>query len=754
MMRADTDTDTPAIDPEQSSPAFTGGVDGCDGHHITGWAASAVPGAPRLVVELLIDGEPCGQIGADLFRSDLAAMHIGDGHHAFALPLPASAFDGQAHQYAVREAESGVLLSGSPLTLTLARALANELPSEDIETGLPIIEADDVIADTAVSSSAISRPAPRRKAILTGRVDSCDGLGAHGWAAFADGRKAPAEVEWLLDGGIVRQISARLLRGDLAASGIGDGRHGFRITLPDSAYDGAMHALEVRSVIDGEPLAGSPLLFRMNPCHLWQRTDDLDEATRRRLADQALVYLEDLPADELQAGLLPQIRQLLTWLQTLPPGRLLKRAEAQRQRVAGSRYRAVICDAGRPDELRVQLTDHWGGDNALGIDLHEGDVLVASQAPLALAREPGHLLTLSFDLPTPLLDGRVHSFTLRLQPDGHALGPLHQLLNAASDPIQSSAARDPIWADTPGAKLARAGSSATPTPLTPVQTAKLRLDDADFDDDKPEAAQARRIDLILELAAAHLHAGDWPGALAQADQALALDPLHLDALCTGVRCLMAAGDDAGAAVRLAAALQACPDAPALHALGDALQGRSRTHRVRTLAFYLPQFHPTPDNNAWWGEGFTEWHNVGGATPLFSGHLQPRRPTTLGYYDLRLPEAVNAQFDLARRYGIDGFCYYYYWFEGRRILERPLDDLVAGRTGPFPFCICWANEDWTRAWDGATGEVLAAQNHAPDSDFAFIQDLAPLLHHPDYIRVDGKPMVLVYRADKLATPLPR
>ena len=189
----------------------------------------------------------------------------------------------------------------------------------------------------------------------------------------------------------------------------------------------------------------------------------------------------------------------------------------------------------------------------------------------------------------------------------------------------------------------------------------------------------------------------------------------------------------------------------LYGLADEVHGRRRAHAVRTIAFYLPQFHPTPENDQWWGNGFTEWSNVGGGTPLFDGHLQPRRPTALGYYDLRLQEAANAQFELARRYGIDGFCYYYYWFEGRRVLNRPLDDLATGKTGPFPFSICWANEDWTRSWDGSTGEVLLGQNHKPEWDFAFIEDIAPMLRNPDYIRIEGKPILLIYRADKLATP---
>ncbi len=169
---------------------------------------------------------------------------------------------------------------------------------------------------------------------------------------------------------------------------------------------------------------------------------------------------------------------------------------------------------------------------------------------------------------------------------------------------------------------------------------------------------------------------------------------------------------------------------------------------RFLAFYLPQFHPVPENDAWWGKGFTEWTNVAKAQPMSKGHYQPHLPADLGFYDLRLEETRIAQAELAKAHGIHGFCYYHYWFNGKMLLERPFNEVLDSRKPDFPFCLCWANENWTRTWDGLSTNTLIGQDYKNYQVEEHFEWLANAFSDPRYIKINEKPLFLIYRADQI------
>ncbi|MDP2580119.1 glycoside hydrolase family 99-like domain-containing protein [Shimia thalassica] len=172
----------------------------------------------------------------------------------------------------------------------------------------------------------------------------------------------------------------------------------------------------------------------------------------------------------------------------------------------------------------------------------------------------------------------------------------------------------------------------------------------------------------------------------------------------------------------------------------------------TSAFYLPQFHPIAENDAWWGKGFTEWRGTITAHSMFPGHTQPLLPSDLGYYDLRVTEVLGQQAELARDAGIDAFCVYHYWFDGRRVLEEPLDRLLARPDVDFPFYLCWANESWRRNWDGLSGTVLLEQTYAKGFEEQLVNDSLPYMQDARYQRPDGvRPRFVIYRPEDMPDP---
>ena len=184
---------------------------------------------------------------------------------------------------------------------------------------------------------------------------------------------------------------------------------------------------------------------------------------------------------------------------------------------------------------------------------------------------------------------------------------------------------------------------------------------------------------------------------------------------------------------------ALPDAPP----GDAA--------VRYIAYYLPQFHAIPQNDEWWGKGFTEWTNVAGGIPRYVGQYQPRTPADLGFYDLSDVGVLRRQAALARRAGVYGFCIHNYWFSGHRLLETPLDLLLANPNIDLPFCLNWANESWSRRWDGSETDILMEQRYAPGDAVAYAESILPALADPRYITVGGRPLLMIYRPGVIPEP---
>jgi lipopolysaccharide biosynthesis protein len=172
--------------------------------------------------------------------------------------------------------------------------------------------------------------------------------------------------------------------------------------------------------------------------------------------------------------------------------------------------------------------------------------------------------------------------------------------------------------------------------------------------------------------------------------------------------------------------------------------------IKPLAIYLPQYHSIPENNKAWGEGFTEWTNVRKAKPLFEGHYQPHEPhEDVGYYDLSDPTVLVKQADMAKKFGISGFAFYHYWFNGKRLLETPLDNMLKASTPDFPFLYIWANENWSKRWDGSENEIIQEQHYSSEDDLEHIRFLCKnVFSDKRYITIDDKPVFIVYRSELL------
>lgn len=174
------------------------------------------------------------------------------------------------------------------------------------------------------------------------------------------------------------------------------------------------------------------------------------------------------------------------------------------------------------------------------------------------------------------------------------------------------------------------------------------------------------------------------------------------------------------------------------------------NKIKTIAFYLPQFHSIPENDKWWGKGFTEWTNTKKAKPLFEGHYQPKTPLNENFYDLSDVTVMEKQAEMAKEYGLYGFCYYHYWFkDGKKLLEKPIENMLKDKKVDIPFCLCWANENWARNWDGGNKEIIMPQDYGTKKDWeSHFQYLIEFFKDERYITVNGKPIMLIYKPEQI------
>lgn len=294
-------------------------------------------------------------------------------------------------------------------------------------------------------------------------------------------------------------------------------------------------------------------------------------------------------------------------------------------------------------------------------------------------------------------------------------------------------------------------------PSLGVVTAEGSVLGPDFwgDNERNVDELARRLEMDLDHDDLHFAAGSvyWcRGIVLQGLRALALREIDFEPEDGQVNATMAhAVERFIGYVTLEAGLRTVERSAIPSRVGSlswqAFDGRPLTPRARYIAFYLPQFHPFPENDQWWGTGFTEWSNVAAAKPVYHGHYQPRLPTELGYYDLRVDQTRSAQAELAAAGGIEAFMYYYYWFAGQRLMSSPLESLLRSDLD-FPFCIMWANENWTRRWDGSSSSVLIGQDYELVAPETFLDDIAEFLADRRYLTVDGKKVLAVYRPNQM------
>jgi len=762
---------------------LNGSLDVCDEKGIGGWAIDEyTPGVP-VEIDIIIDDQLVAKTIAGIFRQDLFDSGIGNGACAFYTPMPDRFFDNKKHSIKIKSS-----LSNAPLT----RSTISEfyLSEDEIRNKSESIHGTNTAGnqDSIIEAqNALVRTAPTNH--IHGVIEQCNEKGILGWALDENYPNAPLNLSIYIDNELTGNITANLFRQDLADASIGNGHHGFNAPIPNHFFDGKQHHIEIKDAFSNIQLSGCLVqtFLLNNPVHnpplsAIIRQEEIDhlnpciQAVRNSISTEfdTNFYLQTYP-DIASAGVDPLEHYIFTgWQERRNPNPYFSTdhylttyndaAEANINplyhyviigKAKGYSTTGNIIESQPPSSSDINVQETVKLIIAAG--LFNGDWYLHTNPDLNSLNIDPIIHYIQFgDLegrnPNPYFDTVWYAkkYFKRAPSEGCLV---HYITKGEQQGYKPCAIFDPSWYAT------EYGLKSTETNLLAHfikhKSSNQFAPNAYF---SPQYYLERYPDIASSGTEAFEHWYNWGmfegrigsdkfdagfvwrrymannrnknafDVFLDIGQELGWDPI---ANPEGGSVFMDIRNNCNAGEFFEElSVPAIPTQP----------------NVKAIAFYLPQFHPIAENDEWWGKGFTEWRNIPRGVPRFEGHYQPRVPRDFGYYELEGTAVMRQQVELARTMGLHGFCFYYYNFNGHRLLEKPLDAFIEDTEINFPFSLLWANENWSRRWDGMENDVLIRQDYKSEDCAALVDDLAKYLTHPNYIKADGRPILYLYRAD--------